>query len=122
MPEESGNIIEYGSYSGGSAIFMALLLKEFHPGAQVYALDTFGSRPKTDKAVDMHESGKFGDANVGRIRSAADSLGLDNLHLVQGLVKDTAQSGYDEAGSFGLAHLDLDIYHPLKFAHETVRP
>lgn len=122
MPGESQNIIEYGSYSGGSALFMALLLKDFHPGAQVYALDTFGGMPKTDKAVDLHESGDFDDANIGKIRAAAEANGIDNLHLVQGLVEDTAQGVYEEVGKFGLAHLDLDIYHPLKFAHESVLP
>jgi predicted O-methyltransferase YrrM len=120
MPVGSKNIIEFGSYRGGSAIFMALLLKRFHPAARLYALDTFAGMPKTDSARDLHRRGDFNEADIDAIRRRADALGLDNLHLVKGLVEDTAERTYAEAGPFGLAHLDLDIYAPLKFAHETV--
>jgi len=36
-----GNIIEFGSYQGGSAIFMACVAKELHPEIRVFSLDTF---------------------------------------------------------------------------------
>src|SRR5690348_6042387 len=36
-----GHIIEYGSYRGGSAFFVAALANKFLPGARIYALDTY---------------------------------------------------------------------------------
>lgn len=122
LPEGPRNIIEYGSYRGGSALFMATLLKEFHPGARVFALDTFEGMPQTDSAKDMHVAGDFSDTSIAAIQKSADALGLDNLVLVKGLVEDTAEAIYQQASGFALAHLDLDIYAPLKFAHESVLP
>ena len=42
---DSQNIIEFGVYKGGSAIFMAMLLREYYPSARLYALDTFTGIP-----------------------------------------------------------------------------
>jgi len=42
-----GHIIEYGSYRGGSAFFMAAIAAKYLPRTQVYALDTFAGMPQT---------------------------------------------------------------------------
>ena len=36
-----GHILEFGSYKGGSAIFLASIAKEFLPGVQVIGFDIF---------------------------------------------------------------------------------
>lgn len=118
----SHNVVEFGSYRGGSALFMAVILAELYPDARVYALDTFGGMPETDSERDLHRAGDFSDTNIEAIREAADHLGLHNLELVKGLVEDTAPCVYERAGQFGLAHLDLDIYSGLKFAQDSVWP
>jgi predicted O-methyltransferase YrrM len=118
----SHNIVEFGSYRGGSAIFMAVVLAELYPDARVYALDTFGGMPDTDPSKDLHKAGDFSDTNMETIGQAVDGLGLRNLELVRGLVEDTGPGVYERAGSFGLSHLDLDIYSGLKFAQDSVWP
>ena len=55
----SGDIIEYGSYLGGSAIFMAYVVSKLYPGMKVFALDSFVGMPPTDKNVDAHNFGDF---------------------------------------------------------------
>ena len=51
---ESRNVIEFGSYRGGTAIFMATLMKELYPSAKFYALDSYEGMPETDSAIDLH--------------------------------------------------------------------
>ena len=113
---EHHNIVEFGSYRGGSALFMATLLAELYPDAKVYALDTFEGMPETDHGKDLHNAGDFRDTSLDSIHAAVKRLGLsNNIVLVKGLVEDTAVATYKMAGHFGFAHLDLDIYPALKY-------
>jgi hypothetical protein len=43
-----GHIVEFGSFTGGNALFMATVAKTLHPGMQVFAFDTFEGMPNTD--------------------------------------------------------------------------
>src|SRR5262249_51244723 len=45
---DSQNIVEFGTFKGGSALFMATLLKELYPQSRVFALDTFEGMPDGD--------------------------------------------------------------------------
>lgn len=117
-----GHIVEYGSFRGGSAMFMAALAKRFLPGAQVYALDTFAGMPPTDRAIDAHAAGDFANTNIAEIQEAADRLQLTNLHLVKGLFEDTAPTLLPTVGSIALAHIDCDIYSAVKYSYEASKP
>jgi len=118
---DSQDIVEFGSYRGGSAVFMGLLLRELYPNARLYALDTFEGMPDT-AAVDLHGSGDFKDSSLARTKAATSELGLTNIEYVQGLVEDTIPPLFERAGPFGLAHIDLDIYEPIVFSQEAVWP
>jgi len=85
----SGHIVEFGSYRGGSAFFLALLAAKYLPGTVVYALDTFAGMPATDAAVDAHGAGDF-RVEFGEIEEARKRFGLENLRLIKGLFTDTA--------------------------------
>ena len=54
QPLVGGDILEFGSYRCGNAVFMACLAAKLYPGMQVYAFDTFAGMPETDKAIDLH--------------------------------------------------------------------
>ena len=84
----SQDIVEFGSFRGGSAFFMAQCLKEFFPDARVYALDTFDGMPDT-AAIDWHKRGDFGRADLHEVRAAAKLAGLDNLIFEKGLFQAT---------------------------------
>lgn len=116
------DIIEFGSWRGGNALFMAACLKELHPGALVYALDTFQGMPATDPVIDLHRAGDFADVDLGELQAVAREHVLDNLHFVKGRFEDTAMDVYQTAGGFGMAHIDCDIYSAVKFAQDTVLP
>ncbi len=117
-----GHVIEFGAYKGGNAMFMAHVVNRVAPGTQVYALDTYAGMPATDKTVDAHNAGDFGDANMQEIRAVSDAAGLANLHLIQGLFEDTAARVAGEHGPFALAHIDCDIYSACVCAYDTVMP
>jgi hypothetical protein len=67
----SRNIVEFGAYKGGSAVFMALVLREIAPEAIVYALDTFEGMPEVNKRIDAHHRGDFSDTTLQVIAQRA---------------------------------------------------
>ncbi|NWL76802.1 macrocin O-methyltransferase [Pseudomonas taiwanensis] len=117
-----GHIVEYGSYRGGSAIFMAYVAKRLYPGVKVYALDSYEGMPSTDKAVDAHNAGDFADVDLEALQRRVSELGLDNLVTVKGLFEDTNQGVMADAGRIALAHIDCDIASALQVSYEGVKP
>jgi predicted O-methyltransferase YrrM len=117
----SQNIVEFGTYRGGSAMFMASCLKELFPGAHVYALDTFEGMPDTND-VDMHRRGDFGDAQFAEVTAAAQKFKLNNITFVKGRFDETFPGVSGEAKSFGLAHIDCDIYDAVRYCQDAVWP
>lgn len=116
-----GHIVEYGSYRGGGAIFMAYVAKRLYPGMRVFALDTFEGMPQTDKSVDAHNAGDFSDTDIASLQARIDELKLDNMVLVKGLFEDTNESVMAQAGSISLAHIDCDIAPAVRCSYEGVR-
>jgi predicted O-methyltransferase YrrM len=115
----SQNVIEYGTYRGGGALFMAVLLQELYPRARVWALDTFEGMPEVNANVDLPPPDDFADTNLNTIRFTAAQLGLDNVEFVKGLIQDTAPGVYARAGSFGLAHIDVVLHSAVKYAQDS---
>lgn len=116
-----GHIVEYGSYRGGSAIFMAYVAQKLYPGMKVYALDSFEGLPQTNKDVDAHNAGDFGDADLSQLQQRVAELKLDNLVLVKGFFENTNDQVMDQARDISLAHIDCDIQPAVKFAYEGVK-
>lgn len=115
-----GHIIEFGSYQGGMAIFMAYVVKNLYPGMKVYALDTFEGMPPTDKAIDYHDAGDFNAVNLDELRDFASSLDLSNLYFVKGAFVDTSPHILRSLGQISLAHIDCDIASSVQYSYESV--
>ena len=118
----AGHIIEFGSYKGGNAIFMAYVCQRLHAGTKVFALDTFQGMPSTDKTIDAHNTGDFADVLFDDLDAYVRSLYLDNLTLVRGQFEETAESILRSAGAIRLAHVDCDIASAVSYSYEAVRP
>jgi hypothetical protein len=116
----SQNIVEYGTYRGGSALFMATLLEALYPAARIWALDTFEGMPEGDDGLDLPPPDDFADTNLNTIRFTAERLGLDNVTFVKGLIQDTAPGVYAEAGQVGLAHIDVVLRAAVEYAQDSV--
>jgi predicted O-methyltransferase YrrM len=119
---DSQDVIEFGSYRGGNALFMAWILRELYPQARVLALDTYAGMPAVDGARDVHYAGDFADTSRSDLEARRDELGLGNLIVVQGLFEDTFPAIAAQTPAFGLAHIDCDIYSAVKYAQEEVWP
>jgi predicted O-methyltransferase YrrM len=118
---DGGNIVEFGSYLGGSAIFMAAVCRALGIRSEVYALDTFEGMPATNPQIDAHGERDFGGVDLDELRSYAKQIGLSNLHLVKGRFEDTFGS-VASAAPFRLAHIDCDIHSAVCFAYDAVKP
>lgn len=116
------DIIEFGSYRGGNALFMAHVLKAVAPKAKVYACDTYAGMPVTDAGRDLHAAGDFADASYDALKKRRDQLKLKNLEIVKGLFQDTFPGIARKKPRFGLAHIDCDIYSGVKYAQDEVWP
>jgi hypothetical protein len=117
-----GHIVEYGSYRGGSAIFMAYVVQKLYPGMKVFALDSYEGMPQTDKNVDAHNAGDFSDVDFNKLQDRVTELKLDNLVLVKGFFENTNDSVMAQAGKISLAHIDCDIAPAVKYSYEGVKP
>ncbi|EKS28314.1 Macrocin-O-methyltransferase (TylF) [Afipia felis] len=115
------NVIEFGSFKGGNAIFMALVMREICPDAKVFALDTYEGMPTTDKSIDAHNTNDFSEAHLPALKREIDRLKLTNLVPLKGLFQDTFPT-IDIGVKFGLAHIDADIYSSVKYAQDAVWP
>jgi len=117
-----GHIVEFGSYLGGNAIFMAFVAAKLYPGMKVFALDTYEGMPPTDKAVDAHNQGDFSGVDLEELREYAARIGLDNVEFVKGYFDDTAPGVLAQAGKVSLAHIDCDILPSVRSSYEQVKP
>ncbi len=117
-----GHVIEFGSYRGGSALFAANVCRHLHPDVIVYALDTYEGMPPTDKAVDAHSEGDFGDVDLDELKAFASSKGISNIRFVKGRFEETAESVLDEAKSVALVHIDCDIKSSIVYSYDVSRP
>lgn len=119
---EPGHIIEFGSYKGGNAIFMAHVARTLYPDMKIYALDTFEGMPPTDKNVDAHSEGDFSDVDLDELRSHAAKSGLTNVEFVKGRFEQTAPMILERARKISLAHIDCDVLPSVEYAYEAVKP
>lgn len=117
-----GHIVEFGTYRGGNALFMAHICKELHPDMKIYAFDTYEGMPETDAERDAHRAGDFEDAGYEEILRLIEKQQLDNLVLVKGLFEDTAPDALKEIGPVRLNHIDCDIYSAVKYSYDVSIP
>lgn len=116
-----GHVAEFGTYRGGSAMFMAHVAARCLPGVRVFAFDTFTGMPAVDAGIDAHLKGDFSDVDVEEVRAYAAAAGLDNIAFVPGRFAETAPAVLGETGGVALAHIDCDIYSSVAEAYTTVK-
>jgi len=110
------NVIEFGSFKGGCAVFMATLLREWGREGKVLALDTYEGMPKTDATLDLHSEGDFRDCDEAGLRKfIADNNLSSQVELAKGLFDQTLPGIIASGMKFALAHCDCDIYSGVKY-------
>jgi hypothetical protein len=110
--------VEFGSFRGGSAIFMALVANQLCPGTKVFAFDSFAGMPLTDRRRDVHVAGDFSEAVVDEVRWFAANAGVHNLELVKGVFTDTIPTMLPAIGALRLAHIDCDLFDAVAASYD----
>lgn len=117
-----GDIIEFGSFRGGSAIFMARVCAGLGLKSEVWALDTFTGMPTTDKNIDAHRAGDFQETEIEGLKAYSAKCGLHNLHWIPGLFEHTTKGVLDKSRKMVIAHIDCDIRSAVQFSYNAVKP
>lgn len=113
-----GNVLEVGVYKAGSLIELAETVRQVCPQFKVFGIDTFSGHPYTDNHP-VHPSGKYGDINITEIEQLIADKGLAQwVTLYTGKVEEIF---YDlHLSNIAFAHIDCDLYTPVKFCAENV--
>jgi hypothetical protein len=117
-----GDLVELGVYKGNSAKLLAVLGAKH--GRHVYLFDTFAGFDERDfKGADAHRQatwhrGHFTDTSVEGVQKLIDR---DNVTCVKGFFPEsTANMTLPE--KIAVAHIDCDLYEPMKAALEMFYP
>ena len=122
LPSQAGDMIEFGSYHGGSAIFMANVAKRLGIKGTIYTLDTFDVIPKPDPILDFLITDDFKNTSFEILCERIGHLGLTNLIPIKGLFQKTASDLLHRSQKILLAYLDCKTYASTHFALSTALP
>ncbi|MBM3857110.1 MAG: macrocin O-methyltransferase [Verrucomicrobia bacterium] len=122
IKERSGDIIEFGSFRGGTAVFLAFVARELGIKGTVYTLDTFEGIPHADSNIDLHIPGDFKEASFEGLASIVKELHLHNLVLIKGEFQNTFPQICSALQPLSLVHVDGATYSSVKYATEAVMP
>ncbi|MCX6957098.1 MAG: class I SAM-dependent methyltransferase [Verrucomicrobiae bacterium] len=122
LPASCGDIIEFGSYRGGSAIFIANVAKKLGITGTVYALDTFTGLPAADPTLDFLTSNDFKNASFESLSERISKLGLTNLIPIKGPFQETTSNLLKYSQKILLSYLDCKTYESTHYALSTVLP
>jgi hypothetical protein len=109
--EVDGDIVECGSYKGGTGILMALALRQLGIRKQIHLFDSFQGLPEPHQSKDSgYAKGSFAsdyDALAARIAE----LGLSGeITLHRGWFADTVPPFLNTNSKVSLLHIDCDLY------------
>lgn len=107
-----GDIVECGTYKGGSTIALAATC----PEKVVYAFDTFAGMPETGE----HDEHKQGDFAVFPQEVVENLSEFPNIVMIRGEYKDSLPAF--KARSISLLLLDCDLYESYKTCLEHLWP
>ena len=105
----AGDVIELGTYRGGTSFMMALLCKAWGLSKTVYMLDSYQGLPRPEPGVDhTYQQGWFPVSQRDVVRTGIGLGVIDRVVIKAGWFEDTLKELGD--ATFCLAHLDSDLY------------
>ncbi len=116
LMEIPGDILEFGSFRCGTAIFLAYVARALGLNKTVYALDTFQGLPDAQSDIDLHAVGDFKEVSFEYLTKIVSALRLDNLVLVKGRFEDTVPKLSSRLKPLSLVHIDAVTYPSVKYA------
>lgn len=116
-----GDIIELGTYKGGTSIMIAHFLKNIGSKKRIYTCDTFEGHPYDDK-FGKDRKGRFSDVNVSYVEDKFCRFGVaDKIQIIKGMFEDVLCKRLSDK-RFSLAFLDCDLYQSTKYSLSFLVP
>lgn len=115
--QDTINIVDVGTYRGGSSYFLASLAEKLAPGrSRLWSIDTFEGYPKEDLPDGIEGSylvpGKGSDVNFEEVVKYLSDFRF--VKVIKSRIQDCAPT---LAGrTFHFVHLDVNLYKPTNFA------
>jgi len=119
---DAGDFIELGVFRGGSALLMAQALREQGGQRRLQLLDSWQGLPalSPQDAGTFVRAGTFAASSESQVRQLLAAAGLlDCCELHAGWFEQTLPS---LTGPFVLAHVDCDLYEPVKLGLAQLLP
>lgn len=115
-----GNVLEVGTYRGGSLSRLAEVLMEICPEYRVIGIDTFTGHPYSD-GHPVHPKGKYSDVDLQQLRCAIDEYKWGaQVELHKGRVEEILSSL--DIKEIAFAHIDCDLYLPVRYCALEIPP
>lgn len=112
-----GDILEFGSYKGGTGILLGLLVKEFNLSKKVHLFDSFSGLPDPNSDLDKgYRKGQF-KSNYEKLNQLINDLDLQNIITIQkGWFNESLPKFLtsNPAVKISLLHIDCDLYDSTK--------
>lgn len=117
-----GDIIEFGTYKGGTTLRLAKTLKQLNSSKIIYSLDTFeglkGMDTPKDKVPKFYKSSM--KSNINKVNELFFKNKIDNVELLEGLFNESIPKLKEKR--FCFAYVDCDLYEGTKQALEFLIP
>jgi hypothetical protein len=121
LPVSGSTIAECGVYQGNSLFAIAHRLRVRRMHTRVLGFDSFEGLPeRSQQDGDIAREGSFNDTRYEEVARKAERLGFDNITLVKGYFDRTLSRYSNE--SFGLVHLDVDLFESYRTCLEFFYP
>jgi len=106
-----GEFVEAGVFRGGTAWYIAELIKRSGQERRLSLFDSFEGMPDdTEKGRDGHDPGDFGNTSLEHVQGLVADYA--NVDFYPGFIPDTLPPVADR--QFAFAHIDVDIYKAVK--------
>ncbi len=117
----SGDIIEVGTWRGGTGCLMARRVKNLGMDCKIFLCDTFTGVVKTGAEDVSYSGGEHADTSIPVVEELMTKLELSNIKILQGIFpEDTGDQV--ENNKFRLCHIDVDVYQSGKDVLNWVWP
>jgi len=116
-----GDIIELGTYKGGSTVMLARLLKRIGSNKEIFACDTFSGFPYDD-LYGAPKEGEYADTSIQYVEQKYRRFRVsDKIHLIQGRFQDVLEEQLGD-NLYSYAFIDCDMYQSTKHALNYTLP
>jgi len=116
-----GNIIEIGTWRGGTGAILAKKSQMLGPSTQVIICDTFKGVVKASNRDNQYRGGEHDDTSELIVKELYKCLNLNNVQILKGIFPDETGMQVQDL-KFRLCHIDVDVYQSGKDIIDWIWP